>query len=75
MTITNQVKKFEGCYPTHFKLITNVRPKGSFNPIKIMLAKKMTIIHHWKQTNLKGHTKKLETTMEDHQLIIYDECI
>jgi len=35
----------------------------------------MSIIHHWKQTNSKGHIKKLETTMEDHQLIIYDECV
>jgi len=33
-----------------------------------MLAKEMSIIDHWKQTNSKGHIKKLETTTEDHQL-------
>jgi len=40
-----------------------------------MLAKEMSIIHLWKQTNSKGHIKKLETTMEDHQLMIYDEYV
>jgi len=45
--ITNQVKNFERyLYPTYFKLLTNVGPKGNFNFIKVMLAKKMSIIHH-----------------------------
>jgi len=35
----------------------------------------MPIIHHWKQTNSKSHIKKLETTIEDHQLMIYDEYV
>jgi len=74
--ITNQVKNFEGyLYLTYFKFLTNVGPKGSFNHIKVTLAKETLIIHHWKQTNSKGHIKKLKTTMEDHQLMIYDEYV
>jgi len=57
--ITNQVKNFDGYfYPTYFKPLTNVGPKGSFNPIKVMLAKEMSIIHHWKQTNSKCHIRE-----------------